>query len=370
MHTNPSENARAAGAPPEAPHVLVQGLGKHHPGMARPAVEEVGFALRKGEMLALLGPSGCGKTTILRMIAGLTAPSAGRIEVGGRDLTDVPVHARNIGMVFQSYALFPHLSVAENVAFGLRMRQVARGDRAARVRQALALVKLDGLGERRIGQLSGGQQQRAAIARALVIEPELLLLDEPLSNLDARLRDQMREEIREIQARTGVTTLFVTHDQDEALSMADRLAVLSAGRLEQLGTPREIFEAPASDFVAAFIGSGNFFAAHATAPGVAQVEGLGELHHEGGVPPPGPLRLMVRPHRFRLLADTQAAVNRFAGTIEQVVYRGQVQSLRVRVGSHVLQVDLPTHAGVAYRAGEGVSLGVAPADVTRVGSGA
>ncbi len=354
---------------PDDAHVLVRDLSKRHPGMDRPAVDGVGFALPKGEMLALLGPSGCGKTTLLRMIAGLIDSSAGSIRVGGRDMAGVPVHARNMGMVFQSYALFPHLSVAENVAFGLEMRRVPRSERAGRVQRALDLVKLQGMGDRRIGQLSGGQQQRAAIARALVIEPELLLLDEPLSNLDAKLRDEMREELREIQARTGVTTLFVTHDQDEALSMADRLAVLSAGRLQQLGTPRQIFEAPASDFVAAFIGSGNFFSGRISAPGMVQVNGLGELRFAGTEPVGQSVRLLVRPHRLKLLAPDQAAPNRFDGRIEHSVYRGQIQSLRVRVGEHALQLDLPTHADLLNYPGERVVIGVEPADVTVIGAG-
>src|SRR5690606_15676855 len=197
-----------------AKHVIVEQLAKTYPGSDAPSVDHVDFDLEKGEMLALLGPSGCGKTTILRMVAGLVAPSSGRILLNGKDMAQLPVHKRNMGMVFQAYALFPHMNVAENVAFGLEMRGVPKSERAARVERALDLVKLQGYGERRITQLSGGQQQRCAIARSLVIEPDLLLLDEPLSNLDAKLRDEMREEIRDIQARTGVTAIFVTHDQD------------------------------------------------------------------------------------------------------------------------------------------------------------
>jgi len=254
-------------------HVEIEQLVKTYPGAQKPSVDRVSFSLPRGEMLALLGPSGCGKTTILRMIAGLIAPTSGAIRIDGRDVSAIPVHKRNMGMVFQSYALFPHMTVARNVSFGLEMRKVGKTEIEERVKKALDLVKLTGLGERKVSQLSGGQQQRAAIARSLVIEPELLLLDEPLSNLDAKLRDEMRDEIREIQARTGVTAIFVTHDQDEALSMADRLAVMSNGRLEQIGTPREIFDRPQTDFVATFIGAGNFFSGKVREPGVAEVRG-------------------------------------------------------------------------------------------------
>ncbi|BES83603.1 hypothetical protein PEC302107_06060 [Pectobacterium araliae] len=211
-------------------HVVVEDLVKTYPGAATPSVDRVSFSLPQGEMLALLGPSGCGKTTMLRMIAGLIAPDAGTISLNGRDISAIPVYQRNIGMVFQSYALFPHMTIAQNVAFGLDVRKVGKSERDSRVRKALDLVKLTGLGDRRVSQLSGGQQQRAAIARSLLIEPALLLFDEPLSNLDAKLRDEMRDEIRDIQRRTGVTAIFVTHDQDEALSMADRLVPVLSGK--------------------------------------------------------------------------------------------------------------------------------------------
>ncbi|WP_367353661.1 ABC transporter ATP-binding protein [Agrobacterium pusense] len=344
-------------------HVEIDNLVKTYPGALKPSVDHVSLSLPRGEMLALLGPSGCGKTTILRMIAGLIPVTSGEIRLDGRDISATPVHRRNMGMVFQAYALFPHMNVAENIAFGLEMRGIAKPERKERVAKALDLVKLSGFGERRVSQLSGGQQQRAAIARSLVIEPALLLFDEPLSNLDAKLRDEMRDEIRDIQNRTGVTSIFVTHDQDEALSMADRLAVMSEGRLEQIGTPREIFDRPKTDFVASFIGAGSFLTGIVVAPGRAEIPGLGILHFSGAVPVGQKARFLVRPHRF-LLGD---GVNAFSGVVEHVTYRGQMLTLGVRAGDHRLQADLPTHAATLPAKGERVTLSVAPEDVTLIG---
>ncbi len=207
------------------------------------AVDRVDLVVAEGELVALLGPSGCGKTTTLRMVAGFVAPSAGRVLVGGADVTRAPPYGRDTAMVFQGYALFPHMTVAENVGFGLEMRSVPRADRTSRVREALRLVRLEGLEERRPSQLSGGQQQRVALARALVVNPSVFLLDEPLSNLDARLRAEVRVEIRALQQRLGLTTLFVTHDQEEALTMSDRLVVMDRGRVRQTGTPQELYRA-------------------------------------------------------------------------------------------------------------------------------
>nr|WP_280517805.1 ABC transporter ATP-binding protein [Falsirhodobacter halotolerans] len=337
---------------------------KTYPGAATPSVDDVGFSLPRGEMLALLGPSGCGKTTILRMIAGLVEPTSGSIRLNGREILQIPVHKRNMGMVFQAYALFPHLTVAENIAFGLEMRGIPKSDRAAKVARALDLVKLTGLGDRRITQLSGGQQQRCAIARSLVIEPELLLLDEPLSNLDAKLRDEMRDEIREIQSRTGVTAIFVTHDQDEALSMADRLAVMSAGKLEQIGTPRQIFDQPQTDFVASFIGAGNFLTGRMVERGLAEIEGVGPVRFAGDMAPGAPVRLLIRPHR---LALGGTGANRFTGVVEDVIYRGQIMTITVRAGTVALQADIPTHAGSLPERGQEITLTVAPEDVTLIG---
>ena len=223
------------------------------------AVKDLSLEVADGEFLFLLGPSGSGKTTVLRMIGGYEQPSSGRIEIGGQDVTQLPVHQRNIGMVFQSYALFPHMTVAQNVAFGLKMRHIAKNEIKQRVAEALELVELDGLGQRYPNQLSGGQQQRVALARAIVYRPALLLLDEPLANLDRRLRDTMRIELKQLQRRLGLTTIMVTHDQEESLSMADRVALLYRGSLEQSGSSAEIYNQPASPFVAAFIGEMNVF---------------------------------------------------------------------------------------------------------------
>ena len=221
------------------------------------ALDAISLDVRPGEFVALLGPSGCGKTTALRAISGLETIDAGHVRIGGEDVGSVPVHRRDLGMVFQSYSLFPHLTVAQNVAFGLRMRRVGRPDRDRRVREALDLVGLGHLGERYAHQLSGGQQQRIALARALVTRPRVLLLDEPLSALDAKVRVQLRDEIRTIQQETGITAVFVTHDQEEALAVADRVAVMHAGRIEQIGTPEDLYLRPATRFVAGFVGQSN-----------------------------------------------------------------------------------------------------------------
>lgn len=220
-------------------------------------LDDLNLEVSKGEFVSLLGPSGCGKTTALRMVGGLIPTTSGRILVGGRDVTAVPAHGRNMGLVFQNYALFPHLTVANNVMFGLEMRGVAKKEALQRAGEALEMVGLSGLEARFPRELSGGQQQRVALARALVIRPDILLLDEPLSNLDAQLRERMRIEIRDLQQKTGITTIFVTHDQSEALTMSDRIAILDRGRVAQFGTPLEIYDRPSNAFVASFIGRVN-----------------------------------------------------------------------------------------------------------------
>jgi putative spermidine/putrescine transport system ATP-binding protein len=241
--------------PPASPVVELRGISRDFG--SGPVVRDLDLTVARGEFMALLGPSGCGKTTVLRMIAGYLEPTAGQVLINGSDAARTSPRSRNIGMVFQSYALFPHLSVAENVAFGLRMRKVNRAERTERVREALDLVGLGGLGDRRPAQLSGGQQQRVALARAVVLRPDVLLLDEPLSNLDARLRVQLRDELSRVQRETGLTTVLVTHDQEEALAIADRMVLLDGGRVAQQGTPREVFEQPRSRFVAEFLGYEN-----------------------------------------------------------------------------------------------------------------
>ena len=238
------------------------------------AVDNVSLAIEEGEFFALLGPSGCGKTTLLRMVAGFETPTEGRILIDGRDVSTTPPNRRPVNMVFQSYAVFPHMSVADNVGYGLKVDGVARAERAARVEEALALVKLEGLGARKPDQLSGGQRQRVALARALVKRPRVLLLDEPLSALDAKLREAMRSELAQLQEKVGVTFLFVTHDQDEALAMASRCAVMHRGLLQQVATPSDLYEYPGSRFVADFIGQVNLIEGRLTVdePDHAQIE--------------------------------------------------------------------------------------------------
>ncbi|MCC7275798.1 MAG: ABC transporter ATP-binding protein [Alphaproteobacteria bacterium] len=296
------------------------------------AVDDVTLDVREGELVALLGPSGCGKTTTLRMIAGFIAATEGQILIGDRDVTHLPPYRRNTGMVFQGYALFPHMTVAQNVAFGLEMRKVAKADIAPRVAEALRLVRLDGLGERMPRQLSGGQQQRVALARALVIRPEVFLLDEPLSNLDAKLRLSVRVEIRQLQQSLGLTTVFVTHDQEEALTLADRLVVMSQGSVQQIGTPEALYERPANHFVADFIGRSNFLEGRVTAPGMFRTRGgLDVAFADTGASPRDAGVLAIRPEKVQV--GGEAGPNRFPGTIEFVTYLGAATELRVRLAS-------------------------------------
>jgi spermidine/putrescine ABC transporter ATP-binding subunit len=299
-------------------------------------VGPLSFEVMEGEFFSLLGPSGCGKTTTLRCIAGFETLSEGSISLDGQRLDDRPPHRRDVGLVFQNYALFPHLTVFDNVAFGLRLRKVGSAEIARRVAQMLALVDLPDLGKRYPAQLSGGQQQRVAIARSLVLEPRLLLFDEPLSNLDLKLRIQMRYELRELSRRLGKTAVYVTHDQTEALALSDRIAVLSQGRIEQIGTPSEIYERPSSAFVADFIGSSNLVKARVcgsdrdttvetehgltlTIPRVADAVGV-------------TVTLLLRPERFRVAlggGDDMAVGNRFSASVRDVTYLGEDLHLRV-----------------------------------------
>jgi spermidine/putrescine ABC transporter ATP-binding subunit len=285
--------------------------------------------MRRGEVVSLLGPSGCGKTTTLRMLAGLVEPSEGEIFVRGAPITRVPVHRRNVGMLFQNYALFPHMTVLDNVGFGLRMRRLPRGEVGRRARAALDLVRLTGFEDRYPHQLSGGQQQRVGLARALAIEPAVLLLDEPFGALDKKLREAMQIELRQLQRRLGVTTLMVTHDQEEALTLSDRVAIMRDGVIEQIGPPAEIYEQPASRFVADFVGVSNFLSGR-----VLGRDGDDAIVETGGglrlavraARPPDAARVTValRPESIALSAAIEEGLNRVAATIEQVVYRGLV----------------------------------------------
>jgi putative spermidine/putrescine transport system ATP-binding protein len=337
------------------PHLVLDGLAKVY-GDGPPAVAALSLQVSPGELLGLLGPSGCGKTTTLRMIGGLTSATAGRVVVADRDLTALPPHKRDMGIVFQNYALFPHMAVAGNVAFGLEMRGMPRGEVARRVARALEMVRLGGLAQRRPRELSGGQQQRVALARALVIEPSILLLDEPLSNLDAKLREEMRSEIKDIQRRLGITTIFVTHDQVEALALCDRIAVMRAGRLEQLGTPYDIYEHPRTPFVADFVGRINRLDAERTGGGDVVAGTLRLRTNQAG--PPGPVMLMVRPHRIELANDARGPDwNACRGRIRRVTFVGDVLACEVDIGGAALSVERHTLPGLPTpREGDEVGL--------------
>ena len=267
------------------------------------------LVVNQGEFFTLLGPSGSGKTTLLRMIAGFERPDAGRIELAGRDVTSVPPHLRDTNTVFQDYALFPHMSVAQNIGYGLRIKGIPNAERNKRVQRALDMVRLSGLGHRRPNQLSGGQRQRVALARAVINEPEVLLLDEPLGALDLKLRQEMQIELKQIQKEVGITFVYVTHDQEEALTMSDRVAVMSNGKIEQIGSPVEVYEQPASEFVAGFIGISNV------------------LLRDG-------VRFVVRPEKIRMLTEREQpepGMRVEPGTVEEVVYVGMSTRYVVRL---------------------------------------
>jgi spermidine/putrescine transport system ATP-binding protein len=326
------------------------------------AADRVSLTVAEGEFFALLGPSGCGKTTLLRLLAGFEQPDAGRILIDGQDMSGVPPNKRPVNMVFQSYAVFPHMSVADNVAFGLKVDRVPAPERRRRVDEALALVKLDGLGGRRPHQLSGGQKQRVALARALVKRPRVLLLDEPLSALDAKLREAMRGELAQLQKTVGVTFLFVTHDQDEALAMASRCAVMNAGGLEQVASPQDLYERPTSRFVAEFIGQVNLFAGRLTR---GQDGAVGFVSPEFATVIPvqtrepvgeGPVWMAVRPEEIDVAmppVPPQARVGevRVGGTVTRVSYLGSHSALAVMAGGRDLRVLR------ANRGGEGPGVG-------------
>src|SRR2546423_5602584 len=318
------------------------------------AVAGVTLDVADGEFLVLLGPSGCGKTTTLRMIAGLVEPSGGATRIGGTDVTWLPPWRRNTGMVFQSYALFPHMTVAESVALGLEMRKLARADIEVRARAALRLVRLENFAARLPRQLSGGQQQRVALARALAIRPDVLLLDEPLSNLDAKLREEVRIEIRELQRQLGLTTIMVTHDQEEALTVADRLVLMADGEIRQIGTQRDLYERPADRFVAGFVGRSTFLDGRVTAPGQFETAGGLQLKCRNGMS--GPAWLLLRPERLHL-GGANGMDNAMPGRVEFVSYLGAVLELHVRlspVGRVVMQ--LPNRGDAAPAVGDEVTV--------------
>jgi len=345
-----------AGTAGDAAFLQLVDLTKQYAGHA--VVDGVSLGIRKGEFVSILGPSGCGKTTTLRMIAGFITPDAGHIAIDGRNVETVPTHQRGAAMVFQNYALFPHMTVFDNVAFGLRMRKVGKDEVRQRVGQALDLVRLPHLADRHPKQLSGGQQQRVALARAVVLNPAVLLLDEPLSNLDAKLRKELRADFLDIHRASGITTLFVTHDLEEAFSLSDRVAVMNAGKVEQYGTPHEIFTRPATSFVADFVGHGNRLEgmAHATADGtVVDCNGLSIRAGFAATATPAPVRIVIPGHAVRVGTAPLGGDNDFPATVERISFIGPRLLLRLILAGRPLSFELPATKDLfAVREGDAV----------------
>jgi spermidine/putrescine transport system ATP-binding protein len=336
------------------------------------AVDGIDALIHAGEFFSLLGPSGCGKTTTLRMIGGFERPTEGEILLDGADVAQTPPHKRNVHTVFQNYALFPHLDVFGNIGFGLKRQRVPKDEIRRRVDAAIELVGLSGLSARQPRQLSGGQQQRVALARALVLRPAVLLLDEPLGALDAKIRKQLRLELKSLQEEVGITFVFVTHDQEEALSMSDRVAVMNAGRIEQIGTPEEVYESPATVFVADFLGVSNLMDADATPAADECIVRIGDfdLHARcGDVAARGPVKVVARPERIELCerSDGSDAANCLPGMVERTVYVGATVQVMVRLATGAtLQASIAnTGAAASWRQGTPV-LARIPADALRV----
>jgi putative spermidine/putrescine transport system ATP-binding protein len=321
------------------------------------ALDGLSLTLAPGELVALLGPSGCGKTTALRLLAGLEEADEGKVVIGGEDVTDLPANKRNIGMVFQAYSLFPHMVAWENVAFGLQMRGVGTAERKQRAQEVLELVGLGRFANRYANQMSGGQQQRVALARALAIQPQVLLLDEPLSALDAKVRARLRDEIRRVQLEVGITTLFVTHDQEEALAIADRVGVMQSGRLEQLGPPTLVYSRPATPFVADFVGLTNQMPGTVRA-GAVEVRGASIPLVQPDTPE-GPATALIRPEAVSI-TGADGSDGPLVGTVIAVAFLGAISRVTVDLGDRTVLAQLPTSAASEYPAGSKVRLVIRP----------
>jgi spermidine/putrescine transport system ATP-binding protein len=335
------------------------------------AVDNIDLTVASGEFFSLLGPSGCGKTTTLRLIAGFEQPTSGRILLDGVDVSDVPPHRRKVNTVFQSYALFPFLSVFDNVAFGLRHAGVSKADLRRRVNQALDLVMMTSFAKRRPGQLSGGQQQRVALARALVLNPAVLLLDEPLGALDAKLRRSLKVELKALQERVGITFLYVTHDQEEALTMSDRLAVMNAGRIVQIGTPREVYEEPADTYVADFLGAANLMEIQVGAEGALRLGDFALTSQRRAATVPGTAHAVIRPERVHIEEHGSGGENRVPAMVERVVFLGAATQVMLRLAPGVPLQALMQNDGSRPELAQGTPVHVyLPPEALRVLAGA
>jgi putative spermidine/putrescine transport system ATP-binding protein len=339
------------GAARTAVEVRMDGLSRRYGTVV--ALDHLDLTLRPGELVALLGPSGCGKTTTLRLLAGLEDADTGSITVAGKDITRLPASKRDMGMVFQAYSLFPHMTVRDNVAFGLRLRRVSAAERGTRAMEMLELVGLSVQAARYPHQLSGGQQQRVALARALAIQPQVLLLDEPLSALDAKVRAQLRDQIRRIQLEVGITTLFVTHDQEEALAIADRVGVMREGRIEQLASPTEVYSRPATAFVADFVGLSNRLAGEVTVRGRTLPLMQPDV-------PDGQVVALVRPEAVTMASHDEPEAGPLVGMVIAITFLGATSRVTVDLGDATIMAQLPTSDATTLAAGSRVALTIRP----------
>jgi spermidine/putrescine transport system ATP-binding protein len=332
------------------------------------AVDDVSLDIRPGEFITLLGPSGCGKTTILRMISGLETPSTGCVLLAEKDVTNLPPYQRDVNQVFQSYALFPHLRVADNIAFGLKMKKIPRTERNTRIAEAIEMVELKGLESRKPSQLSGGQKQRVALARAIVNRPKVLLLDEPLAALDAKLRRQMQIELKRLQHRLGITFVFVTHDQEEAMTMSDRIAVMNRGKIEQLGDTANIYHHPQTSFVASFIGQANILSAKIR-NNQLHLDDTVQITLDAPLPATDNVLISIRPEKIAIQKTRPPGTNVFQARIEEEIFRGPLSQLLLRTPSNLSLTALVANESASQQSlhvGDAVFIQLHPADIVIV----